>query len=39
MVTFELGLEVGIGVEVKKEEKGILRRFGTKKTRRDESIE
>lgn len=39
MVIFELGFEVGIGVEVKKEEKGILRRFGIKKIRRDESIE
>lgn len=36
MVTFELGLEVGIGVYVKREEKGILRRFNTKKKKRQE---
>lgn len=35
MVTFELGLEVGIGVYVKREEKGILRRFNTKKKKKD----
>lgn len=42
MVTFELGLEVGIGVYVKREEKGILRRFSTKKKKKtgmDESME
>lgn len=40
VVTFELGLEVGIGVQVKREEKGILSRIvNTKRTGRGESIE
>lgn len=40
MVTFELGLEVGLGVLEKREEKGILnRRFNIERTERDESIE
>ena len=40
VVTFELGLQVGIRLEVKRREKGILsRRLGTKKTGRDEGVD
>lgn len=35
MVTFELGLEVGIGVYVKREEKGIQRNLIQKKKRQE----
>lgn len=40
IVTLELCLEVGIGIQVKREEKGIMRRIlNAKRTGRDESIE
>lgn len=40
VAAFELGLEGGIGVQVKRKENGILsRRLGTEKTERDEKIE